>query len=191
MSEERIRAGPAWTIDEEDVRRRRVVAERCWRRPRRPPSPPSPWPWSPCCRADHRSPRSWPTPWSRAPWEPSDFRWHAVAAAAVGAAVRRWASILLGRRVVSTPGAGDPGWSGLLARAAVAIGAVCATLASVALLSGILPYPLAGGAARAAVTSPADGRAALPRDRAAGAARHRLSRWKAARTTRATGESRP
>ena len=78
-----------------------------------------------------------------APWEPSDFRWHAVTVASV-VLVFALGAILLGRRVTSMLDADNAGWSDSLARAAVAVGAVCATLASIALLSGILRTPSGG-----------------------------------------------
>ena len=71
-----------------------------------------------------------------APWEPSGFRWRAIVAAGL-ILLLALGAVLLGRRVVATPGE-DRRWSDHVARAAIAVGALSATLAALAFTSALL-----------------------------------------------------
>ncbi len=71
-----------------------------------------------------------------APWDPSGFRWRTVIAAGL-ILLLALGAVVLGRRVVAAPRE-DRGWSDHVARAAIAIGAVSATLSALAFTSALL-----------------------------------------------------
>jgi hypothetical protein len=71
-----------------------------------------------------------------APWDPSSFKWRTVIAAGL-ILLLALGAVILGRRVVATPG-DDRGWSDHVARAAIVVGAVSATLSAFAFLNALL-----------------------------------------------------